>query len=116
MFDRLKDIGKIAHLAARAQQIQEQLKGVQAQFDSERITGEAGGGRVTATVNGRLELISIHIDPLRPDAIDNELLQDLVTAAVQSAQFKAAEFVRQKMEQLAADAGISPDMLPGGRI
>jgi DNA-binding YbaB/EbfC family protein len=116
MFDKLKDIGKLAHLATRAQQLQQQMKSMQEQLSSERITGDAGGGRVTATVNGRLELIAVRIDPERIDITNIELLQELITAAVRSAQYQATAIVQQKMEQVAADAGISRDMLPGGDI
>lgn len=113
MFETLKDIGKLAHLAQRAQQMQQQMKQVQEELASERITGDAGG-RVTATVSGRLELISIRIDPSRVDTANIELLQDLITAAVSSAQYKATQLIRERMDKVANELGITRDMLPGG--
>ncbi len=114
MFETFKDIGKLAHLATRAQQMQQQMKQLQEQLASERVTGDAGAGRVTATVNGRLELISIHIDPTRVDATNIALLENLVTNAVCTAQYQATNMMREKMEKMAADLGITPDVLPGG--
>lgn len=116
MFETLKDIGKLAHLAQRAQQMQQQMKQVQEDLASERITGDAAGGRVTATVSGRLELISIRIDPSRVDTANIDLLQDLIIAAVSSAQYKATELIREKMDKVANELGITRDMLPGGGI
>ena len=52
MFDKLKDLGQLAQLASKAQKVQQAMKEMQDQLGSERIVGDAGAGRVTATVNG----------------------------------------------------------------
>ena len=55
------------------------------------VEGSAGGGSVTAKVNGRLELVSVRIDPTLLADPDAELLEDLVTAAVNAGLLKARE-------------------------
>ena len=112
MFDSLKDFGKLTQLMGKAQKLQEEMKKMQEQLASKRITADAGGGRVTATVNGRLELLEIHIDRERMDLTNVEMLQDLTVAAIRSAQYKAAELVRQEMARVSNEVGIPPEMLP----
>ena len=55
------------------------------------VEGSAGGGGVTAKVNGRLELVSVRIDPALLADPDAELLEDLITAAVNAGLLKARE-------------------------
>ena len=56
-----------------------------------------GGGMVDVTMNGRMELVSIKIDPLAVDSRDVEMLQDLIVAAVNQAQARAQEMAQQEM-------------------
>ncbi len=112
MFDSLKNIGQLTQLMSKAGKLQEEMKKLQEQLASRRVTADAGGGRVTATVNGRMELIEVRIDRDRIDPTNIEMLQDLVTAAVRAAQFKAAEMVQQEMQRLSGELGIPPEMLP----
>ncbi|MFI5255530.1 MAG: YbaB/EbfC family nucleoid-associated protein [Candidatus Limnocylindrales bacterium] len=73
------------NLAKMAQQMQAQMARVQAELAVLTVQGSAGGGAVTATATGKGDLISIVIDPEVVDAADVEMLQDLVTAAVNEA-------------------------------
>ncbi|MBQ6946509.1 MAG: YbaB/EbfC family nucleoid-associated protein, partial [Clostridia bacterium] len=57
----------------------------------------AGGGMITATVNGKKELLSVKIDPEVVDPDDVEMLEDLVTAAVNEALSKAGKEMESKM-------------------
>ena len=112
MFDSLKNLSQLPQLMAKAQKLQEEMKRMQEELGSRRVSADAGGNRVIATVNGRMELIEIRIDRQRMDLTNVEMLQDLTVAAVRAAQFRAAEMVQQEMARLQADSGISPDMLP----
>ena len=73
------------NLAKMAQQMQAEMARVQSELEAMTMEGTAGGGAVTAVVSGKQELISITIDPSVVDAEDVEMLQDLVTAAVNEA-------------------------------
>lgn len=65
------------------------------------VEGTSGGGVVTAKANGRLELLTIRIDPKLLTDGDAELLEDLVTGAVNQAMLKAREAAAQSFQSLA---------------
>ena len=67
---------------------------------------------VHATVNGRMELVKLHIDKSKIDPNDTEMLEDLIVAAVAAAQTKAADTAKAEMQKMAADMGLPPGMLP----
>lgn len=112
MFDSLKNIGQLSQLMGKAQKLQEEMKKMQEGLANRRISADADDGRVTATVNGRMELLNLRIDRERIDASNIDLLQDLTVAAVRAAQAKAADLVRQEMQRVSSEVGIPPEMLP----
>jgi DNA-binding YbaB/EbfC family protein len=65
------------------------------------VEGTAGGGVVTAKVNGRLEVVAVRIDPKLLADGDTELLEDLVTAAVNQGLTKAREAAAKSISALA---------------
>lgn len=88
------------NLAKMAQQMQAEMGRVEEELRSLEVEGTAGGGAVTAVVTGRQELVSITIDPGVVDPADVEMLQDLVTAAVNDALRRARETAEQKMARV----------------
>ena len=114
MFDALKSLGNPMDLMRKAQQMQEAMQRTQEELARQTVTADAGAGMVTATVNGRLELVKVRIDKAKIDpARDLELLEDVITAAVAAAQAKAAAMVQDRMRKVAADAGLPAGLLPG---
>ena len=85
------------NLARMAQQMQAQMARVQAELEALQLEGTAGGGAVTAVVTGKQELVSVRIDPSVVDPDDVDMLQDLVTAAVNDALRRARETAEQKL-------------------
>lgn len=85
---------KMKKMLAEAQRMQDQL---QRDLTELRISATAGGGVVSATVNGQKELMELTIDPDAVDPADVEMLQDLVVAAVNEATRRVDEEVRQKV-------------------
>jgi len=77
-----------------AQRMQEKL---QEELTQMRISASAGGGVVTATLNGAKELLEIKIDPSAVDPEDVEMLQDLIVAAVSEAHRRVEEEVQAKV-------------------
>ncbi len=88
------------NLAKMAQKMQVEMGRVEEELRTLEVEGTAGGGAVTAVVTGRQELISITIDPGVVDPEDVEMLQDLVTAAVNDALRRARETGEQKMARV----------------
>jgi DNA-binding YbaB/EbfC family protein len=103
----------IQQLMKQAQKMQEQLQAAQAQLAAAEVTGSAGGGLVTATMQGSGELTSLTIDAAVVDPGDIETLQDLVVAAVRDAHRAVAELANETMGPLAGGADLGSLGIPG---
>jgi DNA-binding YbaB/EbfC family protein len=90
------NLGNLADLMKNAGKIREQMEQATEQLGQLRVEGEAGGS-VKAVVNGRLELISVRVDPKLVAEGDVELLEDLVTSAVNQALGLAREEAARAM-------------------
>jgi len=112
VFDALKNFGNIPELLRQARSMQEKMQSMQEELARRQISADAGAGMVTATVNGKMELVNIKIDKSKIDVNDTEMLEDVITAAVNAAQAKAGEMMKQEMQKVAADAGLPPGLLP----
>jgi len=55
--------GNMSNILKQAQAMQEQMARVQEQAATKTVSGTAGGGIVTVTVNGAMDLLSVKIDP-----------------------------------------------------
>lgn len=89
----------------QAQEMQQKLMTAQQELADTEVTGSAGGGLVTAAVNGTGELKSMTIDPKAVDPEDTETLSDMVVAAVRDANRAAQEMQAEKMGPLAGGLG-----------
>lgn len=87
-------------LLKQAQQFQQKMGTIQEELSQKVVTGTAGGGMVTATVNGKGELIGLAIEQDIVNADDVQMLQDLVLAAVNDGLNKARELGREEMGKL----------------
>lgn len=74
-----------ASMMKQAQKMQQDFLKMQKELESKEFTAKAGGGAVTAVVNGNRELTKITIDPAAVDPDDVEMLEDMVMAAVNEA-------------------------------
>ena len=96
----------MANLQRMALQMQQEMTRIQAELEEARVEGTAGGGAVKAVVTGKQSLVSIEIDPAAVDPADVEMLQDLVTAAVNEALDASRNLAEQKMGALTAMGGL----------
>ena len=90
----------IGDLFKQAQDLQERLQRVQAEAGERTVEASAGGGMVRATVNGRLEVLRLQIEPGALEGGDVEMLQDLVLTAVNEATRKVEAAVQEKVGAL----------------
>jgi len=93
---------KIAEMLSQASQMQEE---VQRKLDQVVVEGTSGGGAVTASMNGKKQLLKIRIDAaavvgLSGNQPDVEMLEDLVVAAVNEAGRKADEAMQSSVKGL----------------
>jgi DNA-binding YbaB/EbfC family protein len=113
VFDALKNLGSLPGLMAKAREMQDKMAAVQEELGRKTVSADAGGGLVEATCNGRRELVRVRIDKGRVDLNDTEMLEDLIVAAVRSAQDKAVDLAKAEMQRAASEMGVPPGMLPG---
>ncbi|MGE0823311.1 MAG: YbaB/EbfC family nucleoid-associated protein [Candidatus Binatia bacterium] len=73
------------------------LTRLQEEVAKKTVESSAGGNMVTAVVNGRLEVLSLQIDPAVVTSGDVEMLQDLVIAAVNEGIRKAQKMMADEM-------------------
>ncbi len=90
----------------RLQQMQAQMETTQQEVEETTFSATAGGGMVTAEVNGKKEVLKITIDPEAVDPDDVEMLEDLVTAAVNEALGQATKTMEDKMGALTGGLNI----------
>jgi len=102
----VKGLGNMGNLMKQAKQLQEQLAQAQAEIAEMRVEASAGGGMVTATVNGKGELIDLAIEREVVDPEDIEMLADLVIAAVQESQRQASQKAEEHLGPLAQGFGM----------
>ena len=108
--------GKMPDLNAlmkQAQKLQADVNKVQEELAQMECEGAAGGGMVTATLNGQFEVVRIKIDKSVVDPSDIGMLEDLVTAAINAAATKVRETSKQKMASVMGPLGGLPGMGPG---
>jgi nucleoid-associated protein EbfC len=90
----------LGNIFKQAQDLQERLAKVQEESASKIVEAAAGGGMVTATVNGKLEVVQLRIDPQVFQSGDVEMLQDLIVAAVNQGIRNAQRLVADEMSKV----------------
>ncbi len=83
--------GNMANMMKQAQRMQRQMEESQKELETKEFVGTAGGGAVTATVNGSKELLSIKLQEEIVDPEDIETLQDAIMVAINGAMKQADE-------------------------
>ncbi len=89
-----------AAMMKQAQKLQQEMIRMQQEQETKTYTAAAGGGMVSATVNGKHELVTMSINPEAVDPDDVEMLQDMVMAAVNEAMRAADTDAANNMSRL----------------
>ena len=92
--------GNMQQLARQAQKLQQQMTKMQEELEEREYEATAGGGVVTARVNGKKELVALTIKPEAVDPDDVEMLQDTAMAAINEALRTATETSEREMGKL----------------
>jgi DNA-binding YbaB/EbfC family protein len=94
---------QMGEMQARMQKMQEDLGAME-------IAGQAGGGLVKVTLNGKGEMKKVSIDPslMKPEEV--EILEDLIVAAAQDARAKLDVEVQAKMQEIAGGLPLPPGL------
>ena len=97
-----------AQMQQKLMKMQQEMNKAQEEVENSSFTASVGGGAVTAVVSGKKELTALTIKPDVVDPEDVEMLQDMITAAVNEALRGVAELGAQRIN--AATGGMS---IPG---
>ena len=89
-----------AAMMKQAQKMQQEMLRMQQEQEAKTFTAKAGGGMVSATVNGKHELVNLDINPEAVDPDDVEMLQDMILAAVNEAMRTADAEAANNMSRL----------------
>jgi DNA-binding YbaB/EbfC family protein len=96
----------MAKLMQQAASMQKNVQKIQAELAERTYEFSAGGGAVTAVVRGDMTMHEIRIDPKAADPSDIEMLQDLVTAAVNGAFEMARDSAQKEMAKITGGLGL----------
>ena len=89
-----------AAMIKQAQKMQQEMLRMQEEMENKTWSATAGGGMVTATVNGKHEVVDLKINPEAVDPDDVEMLQDMILAAVNEAIRTAEAEAASNMSRL----------------
>jgi DNA-binding YbaB/EbfC family protein len=89
----------------QVQQMQAEMMAAQEKLKDEEVEASAGGGMVNVKVTGDLRLTALTIDPGAIDPEDVEMLQDMVTAAVNEGLRAAQQLAEQRMGAITGGMG-----------
>jgi len=92
--------GNLGNIMKQAQAMQEQLAKIQEQAAAKTVEGTAGGGMVTVTVSGAMQVVSLKIDPEVLKSGDGDMLQDLIVAATNDGLRKARTMMAEEMKSI----------------
>jgi hypothetical protein len=98
--------GGLGNIMKQAQQMQRRMAQLQEEMANKQVEASAGGGMVTAVVNGKQQLLDLKIDPAAVDPEDVEMLQDLVMAAVNEAIKQSQQMAQEEMSKLTGGLNI----------
>ncbi len=139
MFDQLKNLKGLAGLMGQAGQFKEKMEQMQEELARQTVVGDAGAGAVRVTINGRLEVVRVELDrvmiatlagPSTPSEssveddrattatsagqTDQEMVEELIAAAINDGMARAQELVRQEMSKITGGLDLSSMGGPGG--
>lgn len=102
----MKGLPNMAGMMKQVQKMQEKMAQVQEELETKTTIGEAGGGMVKVTANGKQHIVKIEIDKEVVNPDDVEMLEDLVVAATNKALDEAGKMAQEEM------AKVTNGMLP----
>ncbi len=92
--------GNLSNIMKQAQAMQEQMAKIQEEAAAKTVEGTAGGGMVTVTASGAMQIVSLRIDPEVLKSGDADMFQDLIVAAANDALRKARDMMTEEMKAI----------------
>ena len=102
--------GGMGGMMKQVKQMQEQMQKAQEQLAEEEVTGQAGGGMVSVTMTCKYSVRQVKVDPSLLQDNDNEMLEDLIAAAMNDALTKVENRSQELMGDMAGGLGDIPGL------
>lgn len=103
--------GNMKNIMKQMGKMKEQMERLQNEAGEKTVEASSGGGMVTVTAKAKGEVVSIAIEPEIMSETDIEMLQDLVTAAVNEALYKGQELMKDEVSRFTAGMGLPPGLI-----
>ena len=101
-----KSLSNMTSLMKKAREMGGRVEELNVRLESETVSGVAGGGMVSVSMNGLGDVISVSIDPQLIEKNECEMIEDLVRAAVNEARGKTKSLHAQLTQEMTAELGI----------
>ncbi|MEO1237591.1 MAG: YbaB/EbfC family nucleoid-associated protein [Planctomycetota bacterium] len=118
MFDQMKQLKQLAGMLGNAGELKAKFEAVQADLEQKVVEADAGAGAVRVTVNGKLQVVGVTLDPAMVAALvgtgddaDRGMVEELIASATNAALTQAQEMVRDEM--MSITGGLDMQGLPG---
>ncbi len=103
--------GNIQNMLKQAEKIKEQIEKLQAEAGEKIVEASSGGGMVTVSAKAKGEIISIRIEPEIIKDGDLEMIQDLITAAINEALTRGRDMLKEEISKVASGFGLPPGLI-----
>ena len=103
--------GNMKNLMKQMGKMKEQMERLQNEAGEKTVEASSGGGMVTVTAKAKGEISSIVIEPEIISETDIEMLQDLVTAAINEALHKGQELMKDEVSRITSGMGLPPGLI-----
>jgi hypothetical protein len=110
MIKGLGQLGDMAKIMKQAQEMQAKMAEAQSRLDEVTVVGEAGAGLVSVTATAKGAVKALSIDPSLFNPEEREVVEDLIVAAIQDAQARAADAAQQEMGKITEGLELPPGM------
>ena len=96
----LGGMGDMAKMVKQAMSLKDNMEEIKESLAHETVEASSGGGMVTVVVNGKMDVLSLKIDPTIDVSGDPEMLETLILAAVNEGLRKAQDLLKDKMQEI----------------
>ena len=110
MFGGMGNMGNMAGMMKKVQKMQNDMKKMQDELKRKTVEVTAGGGAVKVVMDGEKQVQKLTIDPAAVDPEDVEMLQDLISAAINESVKKVDDMMASEMGKLTGGLGLPPGM------
>ena len=99
----------LSQMMKQAQEMQGKMENLQARMEETEVTGQAGAGLVSVTLNGKGEMRGLKMDPSLKDG-EISVLEDLIVAAHNNAKRQVEENTQEEMSKLTGGLNLPPGL------